>query len=292
MRALRWFPLLLLVPVLPAQQKIDRRIAIAPDASIRIWNLIGITRIIGWDRDSIAVTGALPPGSGSFYMGGAGKGAKLGVERVDEMKENQPATLEVRVPRSARVWVKSTSASIEATGLTGELECASIDGSIRIEGSLKLVVAESMDGNLNVAGPMGMVRLKGGAGTVTLRGARGDIQASTVGGAIVATDAALMRAHLETVSGTVAYDGTVMAQGTLEVITHGGDVTLRLPAEISAEFDLNSIDGPVAFGTSGKGIGKGSEKSTRGKPMSFTTGAGEARIIVRTFKGEIRILRP
>jgi hypothetical protein len=300
LQALRlMLPALLLTlpaPPLAAQQKIDRRIAIAADASIRIWNLVGSTRIIGWDHDSIAVTGSLPPGAGSFYMGGSGRGAKMGVERKDESTELQPATLVVRVPRGARVWVKSTSASIDASGLTGEIECASVDGSIRIEGALRLVIAESMEGNLSVAGPMSVVRLKGGGGSVTLRGARGDVLASTVGGAIVVTDGALRRAHFETVSGTVAYDGTVIGPGTLEVITHSGDVTLRLPSALSAEFDLSSFDSGILYAPGGKGEkgekGEGSAKPVRGKPLSFTTGTGEARVAVRTFKGEIRILPP
>jgi putative adhesin len=296
MRLHRCLPALLLVAPLAAQQKIERRIAIAPDASIRIHNLVGSIRIIGWDRDSIAVTGSVPPGAGSFYMGGAGRGAKLGIERQDEVKQGQPATLEVRVPRNARLWVKSASATVEASGLTGELECSSVDGSIRVEGSLRLVIAESMEGNINVAGAMSVARLKGGGGTITLRGARGDVLATTVGGAIVATDGAITRAHLETVSGTIAYDGTVSPRGTLDVATHSGDVTLRLPPDISAEFDLGSFDGSILYGLSGKGEGKGKGeealKPFRGKPISFSTGAGEARIIVRSFKGEIRILKP
>ena len=281
---------LLAATPLPAQEKIERRIAIASDASIRIWNLAGITRIIGWDRDSIAVTGTVP--SGAFYMGGSGSGAKLGVERPDGSKGDLPATLEIRVPRNARLWVKSASASVEASGLTGELECSSVDGAVRVEGSLRLVVAESMEGNLSVYGPMSVVRLKGGGGTITLRGARGDLMATTVGGAILLTDAALRRAHLETVSGPVAYDGTVAARGTLEVITHSGDVTLRLPTEISAEFDLSSFDGAILYGLSGKGKGKGEPTPQVGKPMSFTTGGGDARVTVRSFKGEIRVLKP
>jgi putative adhesin len=296
MRLHRCLPALLLVAPLAAQQKIERRIAIAPDASIRIHNLVGSIRIIGWDRDSIAVTGSVPPGAGSFYMGGAGRGAKLGIERQDEVKQGQPATLEVRVPRNARLWVKSASATVEASGLTGELECSSVDGSIRVEGSLRLVIAESMEGNINVAGAMSVARLKGGGGTITLRGARGDVLATTVGGAIVATDGAITRGHLETVSGTIAYDGTVSPRGTLDVATHSGDVTLRLPPDISAEFDLGSFDGSILYGLSGKGEGKGkgeeAPKPFRGKPVSFSTGAGEARIIVRSFKGEIRILKP
>jgi hypothetical protein len=256
--------LLVLAAPLAAQQKVERRIAIAPDASIRITNMAGLTRITGWDADSIAVTGSIAPGAG-FFFGGRGQVAKLGV------------------------FVKSGTANIEVTGLRGEVECVSVSGSIRVEGSLKLLIAESMEGNLNASGPMDVVQLKGGAGTITLRGARGDIMASTVGGAIVATDGAVVRAHLETVSGTIAFDGSVDPRGTLESVTHSGDVTLRLPPDISAEFDLESFDGAILVGLTGTEHDR--EKPLKGKPVSFVTGQGGSHVIVRSFKGEIRILK-
>jgi hypothetical protein len=290
MRRLLGLVLLLAAP-LSAQQKVNQRIAIDREASIRIMNPSGLIRIIGWEVDSIAVTGSLSAGS-NLYMGGKGLAAKIGVERKDENVADPGSILEIRVPRQARIWVKSVTAGIEASGLTGELECSTVSGSIRIEGSLKLLVAESMDGELKAFGPMDVVRLRGGAGTITLRGARGDIQAFTVGGAIVATDGAVVRAHLETVSGTIAYDGSVDQRGTLEAVTHSGDVTLRLPPEISAEFDLESFDGGIVAGLVGKG-GKGGEdvKPVRGKPVTFMTSGGGANVKVRSFKGEIRILK-
>jgi hypothetical protein len=271
-------------------QKIERRMAISPDASIRIHNLYGVTRIIGWDRDSLVVTGTVPSEAGTFYMGGAGRAAKLGIEPSPGAAGAPLPSLEIRVPRGARLWVKSLSAGVTATGLSGELECSSVSGQIRVEGSLHLLVAESMEGNLNVAGPMEVVRLKGGTGSITLRGPRGDVQASTVGGALVATDAALTRAHLETVSGTITYEGTVAPTGTLEAVTHSGDVILRLPPSLGAEFDLESFDGSIAYGLSSKG--EGAPKPFKGKPLTLTAGDGQARVMVRTFKGEIRILKP
>jgi Toastrack DUF4097 len=278
--------LLLAAAPLAAQQRVERRIAIAPDASIRITNMAGITRISGWDQDSIVVTGAVAPGAG-FFFGGRGQFAKMGIERRDETLAEPGSTLEVKVPRGVRVWIKSGTANVEVTGLRGEVECVSVSGAIRVEGSLKLLIAESMEGNLNASGPMDVARLKGGAGTVTIRGARGDVTATTVGGAIVAMDGAVVRAHLETVSGTIAYDGSVDPRGTLEAVTHSGDVTLRLPPDIAAEFELESFDGSIAVGLDGKG----SEKPLKGKPVSFVTGDGGARVIVRSFKGEIRILK-
>lgn len=286
--------LLLAATPLAAQQKINRRIAIDPDASIRINSMAGLIKVVGWDFDSIAVTGSVPAGA-QFFMGGRGRVAKMGVERKDETLAEPGSTLEVRVPRRARLWIKAGTAAIEVSGLYGELDCSSVSGPIRVEGSLKLLVAESMEGDLKAFGPMDVVRLKGGAGSVTLRGPRGDVQAFTVGGTIVATDAAVVRAHLETVSGTIAYDGTVDRSGTLEVITHSGDITLRLPPEIAAEFDLSSFDGDIVAAISGKGEkgGKGGEvqKPVRGKPVSFMTSGGGANVKVRSFKGEIRILK-
>jgi hypothetical protein len=284
---------LLLAAPLSAQQKLNRRIAIDPEASIRITSSAGLIRIIGWEVDSIAVTGSLAAGD-NFFMGGRGLAAKLGVERKDETRAEPASVLEIRVPRRARLWVKSVSAGIEASGLTGELECVTVSGSIRVEGSLRLLVAESMDGELKAFGPMDVVRLKGGAGTITLRGARGDIQAFTVGGAILATDGAVVRARLETVSGTISYDGSVDQRGTLEAVTHSGDVTLRLPPEIAAEFDLESFDGGILTGILDKGGkgGKGEEaRPVKGQPVIFMTSGGGANVKVRSFKGEIRILK-
>lgn len=288
MRFQALFLLLLAAVPAAAQQKIDRRIAIAPDASIRITNMAGLIRITGWDSDSLAVIGTIPAGA-SFFFGGKGQSAKMGVERKDETLAEPGSTLEIKVPRAARLSVRSGSANIEVTGLRGELECTSVSGSIRAEGSLKLLVAESMEGNLNAYGPMEVVRLKGGAGTITLRGARGDVLATSVGGAIVATDGAIVRAHLETVSGTIAYDGTVDARGTLEAITHSGDVTLRLPPDIAAEFELESFDGSIVTGIVSKGGDQA--KPMKGKPISFVTRDGGAQVRVRSFKGEIRILK-
>ena len=39
-----------------AQARVDRRMGTERDVSLRIFNLAGSVRIIGWDHDSVAVT--------------------------------------------------------------------------------------------------------------------------------------------------------------------------------------------------------------------------------------------
>ena len=271
---------------LSAQQKIERRFAVDSNVSIRITNTAGSTRLIGWDRDSIVVIGALAPGA-SFFGGGKGGFAKLGVERPDETVPSPGSTLEVRVPRAARLYVKSITAGIEATGLTGELQAVSVSGAIRVDGGLRLLVAESMDGPLDVGGPIEITRITGGRGAVTLREAQGDLMVTTVAGPITATAGQVARAHLETVSGAISYEGGVEGRGTLEAVTHSGDVTLRLPAGLSAEYELQTFAGTMETNLFPK---KNQHPPTDRGPWTFATGGGGAQVTVRSFKGSIRVL--
>ena len=278
MRRLGWFLPLLLAAPLAGQQKLERRFAVTPDVSIRITNTAGMIRLIGWERDSIVVIGALAPGS-SFFGGGKGSFAKLGVERLDETVAGPGSTLEVRVPHGARVSVRSVTASIEATGLTGELQATSVSGSM----------AETMDGDFDVGGPIEITRITGGRGTVTLRDIRGDVLATTVAGAIIATTARITRAHLETVSGPISYEGGVDGRGTLEAVTHAGDVTLRLPPTIAAEFALQTFEGTIETTLFPKGNVQHQPRD--GSPWTWATGGGGAQVTVRSFKGAIRVLK-
>jgi DUF4097 and DUF4098 domain-containing protein YvlB len=281
------FALALLPAPARAQERVDRRIPIAADASIRIFNLVGFTRIVGWDRDTIAVTGSLPTDAGQLVLGGSGQAAKVAIERQNETFNVPGATLEIRVPRAARVWVKSAAADVEISDVEGEVDVSSVSGRIRVEGRARQVAAESMDGNVEVVGPSRLTRVKTASGTIILRGVLEDITATSVSGPVLVGGTGIVRAHLESVSGEVAFKGSLARSGSLDVQTHGGAIELRLPPATAAEFDLTSFGGTVE-----SEIGR-APATPAGKPVRFTSGGGGggARVEARTFKGDIRILR-
>ena len=282
MRSLLWLAVCLPVAA-AAQQKLDRRIAIAADASIRITNLTGSTRVLGWDRDSIAVTGTAPPNT-SFYMGGSGRMAKLGLEPDEGAKEEPGGHLDVRVPRGTRVWVKSAGGAIAIQAMVGEVEVMSVGGNIQVSGSMRMVTAESIDGDIEVIGLMPLVRVKTGGGRILLRQPSGDVTASTVSGAIVVTEAQPRSARLETVSGSVTYGGTLDRRGSLNIQTHSGDVELQLPTTLGVEFDLESTTGIATVAMPAK-----TATPRKGKSLFFANAGGGAQIVVRSFKGQIRV---
>ncbi len=283
MRAFLLPTLCLLAAPLLAQQKLDKRIAIAADASIRINNMAGTTRVLGWDRDSIAVTGSAATTT-TFFMGGAGRVAKLGLEPQEGSTLAGGGHLDVRVPRGARVWVKSAGGAIDVQALSGEVDLQSASGAIRVTGSLRLVTAESIEGDIDVVGLSPLVRVKTGSGRILLRQASGDVTASTVSGPIIATEMQPQGARLETVSGPVSYSGTLDRRGTLNIQTHSGDVELQLPTTLGAEFDLESLGGSVGVELPAK-----TGKPLKGKSIFFANAGGGAQIVVRSFKGQIRV---
>src|SRR5688500_8123687 len=155
-----------------AQQKANQRFAVTPTASIRLFGDVGSLRIIGWDRDSVVVTGTLPLGARlDVSRGGAPDKPSAGMKIYVEVPRTPApdAKLELRVPTRARVWAKSGSADVEVTGLTGGLDLNIVGGSARIVCSPAELQVESMDGAVTIEGNPAWLRVKTATGDIVLR---------------------------------------------------------------------------------------------------------------------------
>lgn len=285
MRAWTW-GLASLIGALPlgAQTKQSKAFAVAPDVAVRIHNLVGLVRVTGWDRDSIVVVAMIPRGGGSFFGGGGGRFAKMGIEGQDPSLTGPGAELDVKVPRGARVWIKSASARVELTNLGGEVEATSVTGPIELSGAPRVTTLESIDGDVTVNGAATVVRIRTGHGAVKVTGARGDVAVTTVQGPVTVESDQLLAGRINSVSGLVTVRSGVPPDGILEVETHDGDVQLILPATIDARFDLSTVKGVIVAKPAAPG--DRSARFTLGKKAGAGRGAG---ITVRTFSGGIRI---
>jgi hypothetical protein len=271
-----------------AQRKINRGFRVDPDVALRIHHLVGSTTITGWSHDSIHVVGSIPVGGGSFYGGGGGQYAKLGIEGQDLSVPGPGATLEVKVPQRARVWIKSATASVTLGDLAGEVEVNSVTGSIALVGTPRVANLETIDGNITITGQATVVRARTGAGSVRADGVRGDLTVTTVQGAVTVHTAELLAGRIETVSGTVEVTAGVPPNGQLDVESHDGPVTLVVPSAIDARFDLSTVKGSVVTKL-GDGVERARDRTARFS-VGKKAGAGRgAAISVRTFSGRVRI---
>lgn len=277
---------LLLPAALQAQQKISNGFQLDADGSLRIQVPVGTVRIIGWDRDSVSVSGTIAPGGGSWYGGGRGRAGKLGLETRDQSGTGPGADVEIRVPAHARLWVKTVSASVNIEGSQGEVDCISVAGSLRIEGQPRVLSAETMDGIVVVEGASGVMRIRTGGGNISVRGPGGDITASSVGGTVDVTADKLERARLESVTGAVRFSGNIVRGGALEAETHSAEVMLRFLGGLDAEVTMVSVAGQAFNKLTEKGSAQ-----PRGKTAVFVAGEGGATVSARSFKGNVIIAR-
>jgi hypothetical protein len=273
---------------LRAQQKVSQRFAVTPTASIRLFGDVGSLRIIGWDRDSVVVTGTLPAGARlDASRGGNPERPSPGMKIYIEVPRSTAAgaKLELRVPARARVWSKSGSADIEVTGLTGGLDLNIVGGSARIVCSPAELQVESMDGSVTIEGSPTWLRAKTATGDVVLRGGSEDAGVSTVSGAVRVGEGRFERARFTSVTGPIVFAGDLARGATLDFDTHGGPIELRLAPRLDAEFDVATVTGSIENTLTARRPIAGREG--RGMELGFTSGTGRARILVRSFKGNI-----
>ena len=263
-----------------AQQKIARGWPALPGVAVRIHNLNGSVRVIGWERDSVSVIGYSERDAGRFFGGGAPQALKMGI--WNELPgDTGRAVFEVRVPVSAQVWIKTAGASIEVAGVHGTLDLNTVTGSIRVSGSARDVAAESITGNIELEAASRSVRARSGSGSVAVVGHAADATLRTVSGELSALGVRFERARLETIGGDIRFDGVLPPGSALELQSHSGRIDVALPASTAAQFTVSTLKGKVA-NSFGPEAGKSGE-------LVFGTGSGSATLVARTFSGSISL---
>lgn len=270
-----------------AQTKVNRGLPLDATGAVRVYNLVGNVRVTGWTRDSVAVRGSLGKGN-TLHMGGGRAGIKMFVEGADDRNPG-PASIEVMVPARAKVWVKTATASIEVTGVTGSLDLYVVGGDIRVNGNPADVNAEAIDGSITIAGSPAWVRAKSASGDVLLDGTSSDVTVSTVSGKIEVSGTRFEKAKFESVTGSIRFAGSFERGGLVNFDTHGGSIEIGIPAESPADFDVVSIAGAITNKLTSTRPAPG--RYGRGAELSTSSGSGGTRVVVRSFKGPVTLLR-
>lgn len=221
-----------------AQSREERGWPLAADGAVKIFNFVGRVRVIGWDRDSVGVSGTLQPGQ-RFFGGGSRAAVKLGVEG-DARGPESAAVLDVHVPAGANVWVRGAATDIEVSGLIGTVDIGTVSGRVLVTGSPRLLTAESMSGALDVRGSPEMLRARTAAGALTWEGSARDAELVSVSGMVRVRSGPLERARVSSVTGPVRIEASLRPDARVTIETHSGDVELRLPPRAPLRLDADA----------------------------------------------------
>jgi len=197
------------------------------------------------------------------------------------------------VPARAKVWVKTATAQIEVSGVTGELDLYVVGGKIRVSGKPSELNAEAIDGDIEVNGQPGWLRAKSASGSVTLNGSSGDASISTVSGGILVNSipaeggGKFERAKIETVTGPIRFNADIEKGGAINFDTHSGSMDIAIPRRTGADFEIASIAGTISNELNYSKPVKG--RYGRGSELIMTNSSGGARVNVRSFKGPVTL---
>ena len=202
------------------------------------------------------------------------------------------ARFEVTVPFGTRVSATTWSGSVSVRGVRGDIEAHAQSGDVHVRDAGDRLDIETLSGDVVVAGVRGEATINTVSGGIALTGARGDVTVESVSGDLDLRDVVSSQIRAHTTSGDIAFLGAILDAGRYEFITHSGEVTLSLPADIGAELGVSTFSGgiesdfPITLKAGEHGIG-----AAQAKRLTFTVGRGTARIIAETFSGDITLKR-
>ena len=272
-----------------AEKPVDETRPADADARISVDIISGSIRVTGWDRDEIQITGSIGDDVDELEISGSGRSISIDLDVPDSWGRRRreiDAHLEISVPTSARLTAETVSADITVTEVDGTVELASVSGGINLEGRPSRADVETVSGSIRVDGDQTAISAESVSGDVELSGVAETVEAASVSGNIEVSAKEIERATFESVSGDLEFSGGLTAKARLHAEAHSGNVTLQLPANTSATWEVETFSGNVT-----NEFGPGAERSSKhgpGKWLKFTTGSGEARITVDSFSGNVR----
>jgi len=277
-------------PAADGSRAVSARRTMAPDGEVRISNLAGSVKVVGWDRSEVEVSGTIGEDVERLEFGG---NESYTVVRVvlphgNRCCQDGEAALVISVPRVARIDADTVSADVAVEGAAGTVRVISVSGEIGLRTRSRDLTASSVSGTVEVVGngAAGRIAARSVSGDIDIQGAEGEFETESVSGDVKVQRSRAARLTMKSTSGDVVYDGG-LGSGSYEFLTVSGDVLIVVSGARDAIFDVSTLSGDIdnAFGPKPR---RTSEYSP-GYELRFTEGRGAARVRINTLSGEVRL---
>ena len=261
----------------PGRTRKEARIEIAPGGTL---NIVGgggsVTLHSGSGRQAL-VSYVIHSDKVEVDQSGANnQRVELRTHVLSEQKptaEEAGVDYEISVPGDVSVNVTTTSAPINADGLTGDIGLSSETGQITVRNSSKAHVrVRSMTGGVIL-------------NNVTL--SRVEIQSA--GGMAMLTKVTGQRVSVGTTSGNIEYHGDFSGGGDYILTTHSGGIDVTLPQTASVDLTARSTKGSVENDFPLEEKSHNSFTPQSGRSFAGTSNSGSSSVELQSFSGKIRV---
>ncbi len=271
-----------------AEQKVDETLEASAHGLVIIENIAGSITVVGWDKKEIHVEGTLSDEVEELKFKTGKKKSIIEVIYPKHMRNiSEGADLVIHVPKDSHVDVECISAPVTTSDLTGELELKSISGEVTFEGWCRDLEASSISGDVKVNGGADEMSLESISGDVYAKGEEVRVEAESVSGSIELEYDRFLGFSAESVSGDILIGGDLAAKGRFSCDVVNGDITLIVPENVSAEFEVSTFNGRIE-----NDFGQKAHRTSKyapGSELEFSTGGGDADVELNSFNGNVNI---
>lgn len=267
------------------ESRIDTTFAFDKTGAVNLGAMHGDIIVSGWARNEIRIRAV----SDDDNIRLSGSSSRVTLE-VTGSRRSSDARFEVTVPHGARINATTHSGDVTVRGTRGPVEVHVQNGEIDVDDVMTRLDITSISGDVTARNIGGDVTVNSTNGEVHLTDVRGGVDVSTVSGDVELRGVVAKTVRAKTTSGDVRFDGSIDQTGRYELVSHSGDIGLRIPRDASAQLTVSTWSGsidsefPITLRP-----GEQSPFGARSKRFVFEIGGGGARIAVEAFSGDITI---
>ncbi|MCE5307486.1 MAG: DUF4097 family beta strand repeat-containing protein [Acidobacteriales bacterium] len=270
---------------------------LSPGGRISVDNTNGSVEVIGWEKDSVDVSGTKYASTESLLkdlkvdIAASPTEVRIRTLHPSGRRGGFGAKYVLRVPQKAILdHIESTNGSLRAESVEGPARLHTTNGSVRV---LKLrgeIDAQTSNGSIEATDTEGAATAHTTNGSVTVDGLRGSLDAGTTNGRIrariVQTDPGkILRAS--TTNGAIELTMESFKDNDVRASTTNGSITVRLPSSLNARLRAGTTNSSVTtdFDVTIKG---GTQSKKR---LDGNVGSGGPLIDLSSTNGTIKILK-
>jgi hypothetical protein len=268
-------PLILLALLAPP----DTVVAVEAGDRLSFADLDGDLTVVAWGRDEVRLQDLDAP-EDELALTRRGRALALqGARRKRDLRLEVPAWLPLEF--------RGGDVDVSVRGTSGGLTVRTLDGRVELEGVSGSVDVQTVSAEIHARDLNGSVRLRTGNEDISVAGARGSLAASAADADLTFVRVELDTLDAVTTDGDVSYAGVFLPAGSYTLSTHDGDVIAAVPGGADVTVEVSTFSGafeadfPVKL-----------DPMRSGRRATFTLGTGGARLIMETFDGDVRLVRP
>jgi DUF4097 and DUF4098 domain-containing protein YvlB len=299
-----------------AQQAVNQSLDADPTGVVRIEHVAGEANIIGWDSAQVKVEGELGEDTEEFIFKRDGDSIDIIVEvksksgwggwgNGDVADDN----LTIYVPKASLVRYESVNARVSISDVLGGADLEVVNGGIVAKNLAGKVTLESVNGNITLNNMNGELEVESVNGSIDIEAVSGseiqasavngnisivssvnELQAETVNGDIELTLQEVKSIATETVNGSIEMAMRLAPSAEVTASSVGGNITLRLPADVSAKFEIESFAGGSIRNSLTDDKPQKAEYGPR-RWLDMSTANPSASVEIDTVNGSIRLLK-